>query len=265
MGFDPQSLSEAPVVVVTGGGRGIGEGVARLMAENGYRVAVIDIDAHVGLAVANKINERGGKAGFYQADVSVAAQVDTAVGSIVADFGRIDVLSCNAGIQRYGTVETTSEAQWDEVMDVNLKSMFLCSKACVPHLKETQGSIVIMSSVQGYATQKNVLAYTTSKHALVGFVKAMALDLAEFGVRVNGVAPGSIRTPMLEHTVSLDADPDKLWKVLDAMHPLGRIGTPREIAEVVAFLASSKASFVTGSMLIADGGLLLPISGSPKE
>jgi NAD(P)-dependent dehydrogenase (short-subunit alcohol dehydrogenase family) len=254
-----------PVIVVTGGGRGIGEGVARLMAEKGYQVAIIDRDAHVGINVANKINTGGGKSAFYQADVSNSAQVNDAFIRIVADFGRIDALSCNAGIQRYGTVESTTEEGWDEVLDVNLKSMFLCSKAAVPHLKETKGSIVIMSSVQGYATQKNVLAYTTSKHALVGFVRAMALDLAEFGVRVNGVAPGSVRTPMLEHTVSMDANPDKLWKVLDNMHPLGRIGTPREIAEVVAFLASSASSFVTGSMIIADGGLLLPIAGSPKE
>ncbi len=260
-----QHLDVNPVVVVTGGGRGIGEGVARLLAERGYHVAIIDRDAHVGINVANKIAASGIKSAFYQADVSNSGQVNDVFRRIVDDFGRIDALSCNAGIQRYGTIDTTTEEGWDEVLDVNLKSMFLCSKAAVPHLKETKGSIVIMSSVQGYATQKNVLAYTTSKHALVGFVRAMALDLAEFGVRVNGVAPGSVRTPMLEKTVSMDADPDKLWKVLDNMHPLGRIGTPREIAEVVAFLASPAASFVTGSMLIADGGLLLPIAGSPKE
>lgn len=260
-----QQHDDRRVVVVTGGGRGIGEGVARLMAERGYNVAIVDQDAHVGINVANKINSGGGRASFYQADVANAAQVNEAFMRIAEDFGRIDALSCNAGIQRYGTIDTTTEEGWDEVMDVNLKSMFLCSKAAIEHLKQTKGSIVIMSSVQGYATQKNVLAYTTSKHALVGFVRAMALDLAEYGVRVNGVAPGSVRTPMLEHTVSLDANPDKLWKVLDNMHPLGRIGTPREIAEVVAFLASPAASFVTGSMIIADGGLLLPIAGSPKE
>lgn len=258
-------LETKPVVVVTGGGMGIGEGVARLMAEKGYQVAIIDRDAHMGINVANKINTGGGTSVFYQADVSNSAQVNDAFSRIVTDFGRIDALSCNAGIQRYGTVDSTTEEGWDEVLDVNLKSMFLCSKAAIPHLKETKGSIVIMSSVQGFATQKNVLAYTTSKHALVGFVRAMALDMAEFGVRVNGVAPGSVRTPMLENTVSMDANPDKLWKVLDNMHPLGRIGTPREIAEVVAFLVSPTASFVTGSMIIADGGLLLPIAGSPKE
>lgn len=260
-----QQHDDRRVVVVTGGGRGIGEGVARLMAEKGYNVAIVDRDAHVGINVANKINTGGGRASFYQADVANAVQVNETFAHIATDFGRIDALSCNAGIQRYGTIDTTTEEGWDEVMDINLKSMFLCSKAAIEHLKQTKGSIVIMSSVQGYATQKNVLAYTTSKHALVGFVRAMALDLAEFGVRVNGVAPGSVRTPMLEHTVSLDANPDKLWKVLDNMHPLGRIGTPREIAEVVAFLASPAASFVTGSMIIADGGLLLPIAGSPKE
>ena len=258
-------LETKPVAVVTGGGRGIGEGVARLMAEKGYQVAIIDRDDHVGINVANKINTGGGKSAFYQADVSNSAQVNDAFSRIVTDFGRIDALSCNAGIQRYGTVDSTTEEGWDEVLDVNLKSMFLCSKAAMPHLKQTKGSIVIMSSVQGFATQKNVLAYTTSKHALVGFVRAMALDMAEFGVRVNGVAPGSVRTPMLENTVNMDANPDKLWKVLDNMHPLGRIGTPREIAEVVAFLASPASSFVTGSMIIADGGLLLPIAGSPKE
>lgn len=264
MSVDHQKESK-PVVVVTGGGRGIGEGVARLMAERGYSVAIIDRDAHVGINVANKISDLGGSARFYQADVSVETQVNDAFDRIVADFSDIHALSCNAGIQRYGTIDSTTGEMWDEVMNVNLKSMFLCSKAAVPHLKKTKGSIVIMSSVQGYATQKNVLAYTTSKHALVGFVRAMALDLAEYGVRVNGVAPGSIRTPMLENTVNMDPDPAKLWEVLDMMHPLGRIGTPREIAEVVAFLASSAASFVTGSMLIADGGLLLPISGTPRE
>jgi len=262
---DDHQKESKPVVVVTGGGRGIGEGVARLMAERGYAVAIIDKDAHVGINVANKISDASGSARFYQADVAIETQVNDAFNRISADFGNIHALSCNAGIQRYGTIITTSEEMWDEVMNVNLKSMFLCSKAAVPHLIKTKGSIVIMSSVQGYATQKNVLAYTTSKHALVGFVRSMALDLAEYGVRVNGVAPGSIRTPMLENTVNMDPNPAKLWKVLDGMHPLGRIGTPREIAEVVAFLASPAASFVTGSMLIADGGLLLPISGTPQE
>lgn len=256
--------SPSNVVVVTGGASGIGEGVAHLMAERGFQVALIDRNLDAGFRVAEAINAHGGQAQFFQADIADEHQVNRAFDRILETYLRIDVLSCNAGIQTYGTVETTTSEEWDRVLNVNLKGMFLCCKAAVPHLKISKGSIVIMGSVQGYATQKNVLGYTTSKHALVGFVKAMALDLAEYGVRVNGVAPGSVRTPMLEHTVSLDKQPEQLWQTLDAMHPIGRIGTPREIAEVVAFLASPAASFVTGSMVIADGGLLLPISGSPK-
>lgn len=253
------------VAVVTGGASGIGEGVARLLAEKAYSIAIIDRNEDRGHQISREITTQGGKANFYQADLIQSTQVNDAFAQITADFGQIDVLSCNAGIQTYGTIESTSEEDWDRVMDVNIKSMFLSCKAAIPHLKKTRGSIVLTGSVQGYATQKNVLGYTTSKHAMIGFMRAMALDMAEYGVRVNGVAPGSVRTPMLEHTVSMDTNPEKLWRVLDDMHPLGRIGTPREIAEVVAFLASEAASFVTGSMLIADGGLLLPIAGSPKE
>jgi len=253
------------VAVVTGGASGIGEGVARLFSEKGYAVAIIDRNADRGKQIVDELMSSGGRAAFYRADLIQASEVNAAFSNVVDDFGGLDVLSCNAGIQTYGTVETTTEEDWDLVMDVNIKSMFLSCKAAIPHLKKTRGSIVLTGSVQGYATQKNVLGYTTSKHAMIGFMRAMALDMAEYGVRVNGVAPGSVRTPMLEHTVSMDSNPDKLWKVLDNMHPLGRIGTPREIAEVVAFLASDAASFVTGSMLIADGGLLLPIAGTPQE
>lgn len=253
------------VAVVTGGGNGIGRSVAKLFAEKGARVAILDRNIDAGNRTCDEIHDSGGQAVFVQVELSDSNSVIQAFESVVKEYGRIDILSCNAGIQRYGDIESTTVEAWDEVMNVNLKSMFLCSKEAIMHLKKSKGSIVLMGSVQGYATQKNVLAYTTSKHAIIGFVRAMALDLAEFGVRVNGVAPGTVNTPMLKDAVEQSENPEKLWKTLDSMHPLGRIAQPEEIAEVVVFLASEKASFVTGSIFLADGGLLLPISGSPAE
>ena len=188
-----------------------------------------------------------------------------AVEKTVAAFGGIDVVSNNAGIQRYGTVETTSEAEWDEVMNVNLKSVYLVCHHAIQHLRKARGAIVNMASVQSFATQRAVAAYTTGKHALIGLTRSMALDFAEYGVRVNAVAPGSVDTPMLEWAINLDPDPAALRETVKAMHPLGRIAKPAEVAEAVAYLASPRASFVTGATLVVDGGLLLPIAGAPKE
>jgi NAD(P)-dependent dehydrogenase (short-subunit alcohol dehydrogenase family) len=150
-------------------------------------------------------------------------------------------------------------------MNVNLKSVYLVCHHAIAHLRQTRGAIVNMASVQAFATQRAVAAYTTSKHALIGLTRSMALDFAAYGVRANTVAPGSVDTPMLDWAINLDPNPDALRRTVRAMHPLGRIAEPREIAEAVAFLASPRASFVTGTTLVVDGGLLLPIAGAPKE
>jgi NAD(P)-dependent dehydrogenase (short-subunit alcohol dehydrogenase family) len=146
-----------------------------------------------------------------------------------------------------------------------LKSVYLVCHAAIAHLKARPGAIVNMASVQAFATQKGVAAYTTGKHALIGLTRSMALDFAADGVRVNAVAPGSVDTPMLRWAISLDKNPEALMKVVNGMHPLGRIAQPREVAEAVAFLASPRASFITGATLVVDGGLLLPLSGAPAE
>ncbi|HET7715165.1 MAG TPA: SDR family oxidoreductase, partial [Bauldia sp.] len=143
--------------------------------------------------------------------------------------------------------------------------VYLVCHHAIPHLRRNRGAIVNMASVQSYATQRSVAAYTTSKHGLIGLTRSMALDFAADGVRVNAVAPGSVDTPMLRWAISLDNKPEKLMQVVQEMHPLGRIAQPREIAEAVAYLASPRASFVTGATLVVDGGLLLPISGAPAE
>ena len=253
------------VALVTGGAMGIGGAVAELLAERGAKVAIVDRAEKEGRALAETIGRRGGSAITITADVSRAGDVNAAVERTVREFGSLDVVSNNAGIQRYGTAESTSEAEWDEVMNVNLKSVYLVCHAAISHLKKTKGAIVNMASVQGFATQKSVFAYTTGKAALVGLTRSLALDLAEFGVRANAVAPGSVDTPMLRWAIDLDKNPKALERTIEAMHPLGRIAKPREVAECVAFLASPRASFVTGVTLICDGGLLLPIAGAPAD
>ncbi|SDB35799.1 SDR family NAD(P)-dependent oxidoreductase [Bauldia litoralis] len=253
------------VALVTGGAMGIGAAVCDLLAERSARVAVVDRDAVAATDVASTLIGRGLEARAIATDVSSGAEVSRCVAEIVDAWGQIDIVSNNAGIQRYGTVESTTESEWDEVIDVNLKSVYLVCHHAIPHLRKTRGAIVNMASVQSFATQRGVAAYTTGKHALIGLTRSMALDFAEYGVRVNAVAPGSVDTPMLRWAISLDENPQALTEAIRDMHPLGRIADPKEIAETVCFLASPKASFVTGSTLIADGGLLLPISGAPKD
>jgi len=252
------------VALVTGGAMGIGGAVAKLLSQRGAKILIVDRAENEGLKTVSEIKAVGGDAEFFKADVSNIQNCSDAVSKVIDTYGRLDVVSNNAGIQRYGTVESTPENEWDDVMNINLKSVFYICKFSIPHLRKSKGNIVNMTSVQAFATQRGVAAYTTSKHALIGLTRSMAIDFARDGIRVNCVAPGTVDTPMLKFAASLDPDPGSVYETCRNMHPLGRIAEAEEVAEVVAFLASEKASFVTGACYQVDGGLLLPIGGEPK-
>jgi NAD(P)-dependent dehydrogenase (short-subunit alcohol dehydrogenase family) len=251
------------VAIVTGGGAGIGQATAREFAARHAAVAIVDRDAKTGQETAAEIRGRGGAAEFFPLDISKAAEVARTIPQIVARFGGIDILVNNAGIQRYGTVTTTAEEVWDEVMNVNLKGAFLMSKHAIPEmLKRGGGAIVVTGSVQSRGALGNSVAYVTSKHALLGLTRAMALDHARENIRVNCVCPGAIDTPMLRWSASLDPHPEKVLEACNRLHPVGRMGQAEEVARLIVFLASDLASFITGESVAVDGGLLIAIGGT---
>ncbi len=245
--------------IVFGGAMGIGQAVAQLLLERGASVTIADLKPET----AQTWLEPSNHAQVVKADVSQIHDPERAVQAHLERFGRLDVVVDSAGIQRYGNLETTTEAGWDEVMEVNLKGAFRVAKASIPALRETRGNIVLVASVQSFATQQNVTAYTVSKHALIGLTRSAAVDYAREGIRVNCVAPGTVDTPMLHWAASLDPNPQAVMAAVQRIHPLGRIAQPQEVAEVILFLASARASFVTGAAYVVDGGLLLPLGGAP--
>ena len=249
-------------VVITGGGSGIGQACAREFADRHAAVAIVDRDASAGEQTVAELRGKNQRAEFFRADTSLRAQVESLVPEIVARLGGIDVLVNNAGIQRYGTVTTISEEEWDEVLAVNLKGAFLMSKYAIPVMVERGGgAIVITGSVQSIAAQRNSVHYVVSKHGLLGLTRCLALDYGKQNIRANCVLPGAIDTPMLRWAAGLDPNPDKVLAACDRLHVRGKMGRPEEVARVVVFLASDLASFMTGSAVMVDGGLLVPVGG----
>ena len=252
------------VYLVTGAAKGIGAAVARKFLKDGASIVALDQDAD-GLEELARADFDARRIAIYQGSVSDISACQAAVRLATVRFGRLDGLSHNAGIQRYGSAETTTISMWQDVLETNLSSAFYLSQATIPELRKTKGAIVLMASVQSLASQANVAAYTVAKHGLAGLAKSIAVDFAGDGIRCNAVAPGSVDTPMLHNAIGLADDPDAVWRVIRAMHPLGRPALACEVANVVGFLISEAASFVTGEIVRVDGGLLSVIGGSPKE
>ncbi len=253
------------VAIVTGGAKGIGFAAVECLMRQGAQVLLVDWSREAAESAVAKLKTISGGVDSILADISKVSDVQKAIQTAVERFGGLDILVNNAGIQTFGDPVTTTEEIWDKTMNVNLKGHWLMSKYAIPEmLKRGKGSIVNVSSVQGLASQRNVVAYATSKHAMIGLTRSMAVDLASQHIRVNCVCPGTVDTPMIKSIVDLDSNPERLRTILDKMHPLGRIAQPSEIGEVIAFLASDRASFMTGSIVTVDGGLTVPLAGSPE-
>jgi NAD(P)-dependent dehydrogenase (short-subunit alcohol dehydrogenase family) len=248
---------EGKVAVVTGSS-GIGLGVALRLAGEGARVYLCGNDPDHNAAAAKRCV--GLQVDVVELDVSASDQVEGLARQIGAKEAGVDVLVNAAAFQPYGTIETTSPEDWDRVIAVNLRSCYLTSHFLYPLMKRRgDGSIIHIASVQGHCNQRNVLAYATTKGAVHALTRAMAVDCAHDGIRVNSVSPGSIRTPMLEFAArSLTPEGGSVEETLIGFgksHPIGRVGTIEEVAELVAYLASPRSGFCTGSDYAVDGGL----------
>jgi NAD(P)-dependent dehydrogenase (short-subunit alcohol dehydrogenase family) len=245
---------DGKVALITGGASGIGRATALLLAREGAAVAVGDVNPTAGQSVADEIVRAGGRALFETADVTSAADCRRLVVRTILEFGRVDVLFNNAGIIRRATVMDLREEDWDRVMAVNVKSIYLLSREVIPHMeKQGAGSIINTSSGWGLAGGAKAAVYCASKGAVVLLTKAMAIDHGP-RIRVNCICPGDTDTRMLRAEAAQLGEDAGHFLADSAKRPLGRVGSPEEIAQAVLYLASDASSFVTGTTLVVDGG-----------
>ncbi len=243
---------EGKVALISGGARGQGAVEAKLFAQEGAKVVIGDILENEGDQVEAEINESGGECLFVHLDVTSQAHWERAVAAAVSSFGKLDVLVNNAGIWRRGRVEDTTVEDWDTIMDVNAKGVFLGTKLAIPEMRKAGGgSIINISSTAGLVGGPRSSAYTASKGAVRLLTKATAVQYAKEGIRANSIHPGPIETAMIQQVWQGD---EQNREEAIARTPLGRIGTPEDIAYGALFLASDESSFMTGSELVIDGG-----------
>lgn len=243
------------VAIVTGAAQGIGRATALRLASEGARVAVVDVDAERAAPVVEEVEAAGGQAAAFGCDVSARDQVDATVEAVVSRFGRVDILVNNAGITRDNLLFKMSDDEWDAVLDVNLKSVFLLTRAVQRHMVEARYGRIVSLSSRSALGNRGQANYAAAKAGIQGLTATLAIELGPFNITVNAVAPGYVATPMTDATARrVGSTPEDRQRVAAENTPLRRVGQPEEIASVIAFFASDDAAYVSGQTLYVNGG-----------
>ena len=246
------------VVIVTGSGSGIGETTAIKFAQEGAKVVIADIDAKNGETVSNKINKSNGSALFIKTNVANFETVNQMVDITLNEFGSPDILINNAGINVFGEPLNMPDSEWKKAFSVDLDGVWFGCKAVLPHmLKKNKGTIVNVASVHGIQIIPNCFPYPVAKHGVIGLTKALAVDYASKGIKINSISPGYIDTPIVESFFKTKPDPEAARKEAENHQPIKRMGTTEEIANTIMFMSSDECNYMIGANIIVDGGITL--------
>jgi NAD(P)-dependent dehydrogenase (short-subunit alcohol dehydrogenase family) len=247
---------DGKIAFVTGGAHGIGRACDERQQAARASVVFGDVDEAAGREVADSLADGAAPVEFAPCDVTSEEQIADVVGGAIAGFGTIDIVVANAGVDRPFDAATMTQSEWDDFLAIDLKSVWLSVKHALPQMRSRRsGSIVTIASIHAFVTSTGKFPYAVAKSGVVGITRSLALDNAEYQIRANAVCPGYTRTRMVMDGIRAAGDPEAAERDMLAIHPLGRIAEPAEIANVVAFLASEEASFVTGASILVDGGL----------
>ncbi len=248
------------IVIVTGAGSGIGQRTAERFSEEGAQVVIAELDKNTGKQVEKKINNNNGKAIFIETDVAEYNSVQEMVKNTVKEFGSPDILINNAGINVFSEPLKMSESEWKRAFSVDLDGVWNGCKAVLPHmLEKAKGSIVNISSVHGFQIIPNCFPYPVAKHGVIGLTRALAVDYASKGIKINCISPGYTDTPILERFFSTKPDPEKARKEAEFRQPIRRMGTTTEIANTILFMSSDECNYMIGANIVVDGGITLKI------